>query len=686
MDNGLRAQGYRWSAYSDPGFEHELGKEFRYTNLISSDGWISYVTKGIFPNDVSYLKLEAYEQNTNLTMFTWYFRFKKGYQMSLDGRTFVVDNVSGKRVVLDGQLTQVQLVEDPKTHQRKMKRVSTVLKRDRVSLLENSSDIKVGDKVVLQVPLFSQVRVHYVEEPTIVFFITPPHLKSFARIILILINQMFNMQVDESYLTLPSQKPFYKTKYMIDEAGNLSSNGSGIPDLQTKTSIGLAQGQYFTLILQTLAQLEDVYGKNINSILQGNVGNILYIKSTDDSMLQILEQLSGKIHRIEHDSQTISNDMYKVFNRTDGKLSNNRTVREVPVISKNDMLQVVQGDLMVFGKKGGNPVWNTNQCAMPYSFMLLDDNPLLNFENPQKYSLQTVPTTANTMDFNLLSNIPDFEAMVNKRVDQAKLAPRKLDLYKQNHKKNGISLTTSDLRLIDSDELAIELMRSINEQLVFDKQSSVGNTGKDGNGNVVSTDDLVSPEEAAEKFANSTETASGSDETMKKIKETAEENTEMLKANDRQDAKANESDKAIFANGTISQHDLLYDVPQDIKNVLGAAYMKLIDQFRKGENLPEGLHVDEQGNLRMGNQIMIKNLDGANSQAQKQFGEDGESTPDLGGLVADDQDKLFQEGDELATHAEVQPAWLQYLAYKDSWQDILDGQYDQLVGTFYASK
>lgn len=403
-------------------------------------------------------------------------------------------------------------------------------------------------------------------------------------------------------------------------------------------------------------------------------------------MLQILEQLSGKMHRIEHDSQTISNDMYKVFNRTDGKLSNNRTVREVPVISKNDMLQVVQGDLMVFGKKGGNPVWNTNQCAMPYSFMLLDDNPLLNFENPQHYSLQTVPTTANTMDFNLLSNIPDFEAMVTKRVDQAKLAPRKLDLYKQNHKKNGISLTTSDLRLIDSNELSIELMRAINEQLVFNKQSSVGNTGKDGNGNVVSTDDLVSPEEAAEKFANSTETASGSDETMKKIKETAEENTEMLEAKDRQDAKANESDKAIFANGTMSQHDLLYDVRQDVKNVLGAAYMKLIDQFRKGENLPEGLHVDEQGNLRMGNQVMIKNLDGANSQAQKQFGEDGESTPDLGGLVADDQDKLFQEGDELATHAEVQPAWLQYLAYKDSWQDILDGQYDQLVGTFYASK
>lgn len=412
-------------------------------------------------------------------------------------------------------------------------------------------------------------------------------------------------------------------------------------------------------------------------------------------MLQILEQLSGKMHRIEHDSQTISNDMYKVFNRTDGKLSNNRTVREVPVISKNDMLQVTQGDLMVFGKKGGNPVWNTNQCAMPYSFMLLDDNPLLNFENPQHYSLQTVPTTANTMDFNLLSNIPDFEAMVTKRVDQAKLAPRKLDLYKQNHKKNGISLTTSDLRLIDSDELSIELMRSINEQLVFDKQSSVGGNGGDGgnggndSGDIVSEDDLITSDQAADQYAQSTETASGSDETAKRMKETAEENTEMLQAKDEQDQKANDVNEAIFAQGELSQHDLLKgpsgDGPdQDTMNALQAAYMKLLDEFKQSDDLPDGLHVDGDGNLRMGNQLMIKNLDSANKQAAEQFGEDDDD--DLGGLLANDQDKKYAEGDDLATHAEVQSAWIQYLAYQDSWNDILNGDYDQVVGEFYRSK
>lgn len=44
----------------------------------------------------------------------------------------------------------------------------------------------------------------------------------------------------------------YKTRYMLDELGNLQSDGHGIDGLQTMLSIGLGQDQQFTLILQTL--------------------------------------------------------------------------------------------------------------------------------------------------------------------------------------------------------------------------------------------------------------------------------------------------------------------------------------------------------------------------------------------------------------------------------------------------
>lgn len=82
----------------------------------------------------------------------------------------------------------------------------------------------------------------------------------YAKLILILIKQMVDANFEGSYLTKESQKPLYKTRYMLDELGNLQSEGNGIPALQTMLSIGLGQEQQFTLILQTLQQLKDVYG------------------------------------------------------------------------------------------------------------------------------------------------------------------------------------------------------------------------------------------------------------------------------------------------------------------------------------------------------------------------------------------------------------------------------------------
>ena len=93
-----------------------------------------------------------------------------------------------------------------------------------------------------------------------IFLVTPPHLMSYAKLILILLKQMVDVEFESSYLTKENQKPLYKTRYMLDELGNLQSEGHGIPGFQTMLSIGLGQDQQFTLILQTLQQLRDVYG------------------------------------------------------------------------------------------------------------------------------------------------------------------------------------------------------------------------------------------------------------------------------------------------------------------------------------------------------------------------------------------------------------------------------------------
>lgn len=676
-DEGLRGQGYVWSVYSDPGFEHELGEEFRFQNNIDPTGWITYVTKGIFPQERVYLKFQVFEQTTELPIHTWYFSFTKDYQRSLDDRNYVKDPVSEQRVVKDGYLVEVKpyTVEQKQADGtvktvHKVKRQNSILKRQRVSLLENSADPdnRAGVKQEYKALLFEQIQVHYGEEPTMAFFITPPHLMSYARIVLILINQMFNMQVDKSYLTNADQQPFYKTKYMLDEVGNLQSDGSGIPFLQTKESIGLGQGQRFTLILQTLQQLKDVYGDSIDKILQGNTGNIVYLKSTDDSMLEILQNLSGQMHRLEKDSQTISNDMYKVFNRTDGKLSTNKTVKEVPVISKNDMLKVPKGNLMVFGK--GNPIWSRNQLAMPYSFMLLGSNPLKDFDDPKEYTLRTIPTTANTMDFDILNNQPDFIKMVSKRVTQARMTEKKILLYKQNHRINGHMLGDDDLSHLDPEAFSQEIMRAINEQIDFNDNAQAGNSAPP-----ITDDSVQTPAELAQD-----------------MNDAAQENTEVYTAQAQQDAKADKIQEKLYAKGRISKHDLLYDVKDDTKECLSEAYLRLLPEFKASPDF----EVDANNDLIVGGSVMIHFANDLTTAAKSDFDEDDDEDAADDAAAGEGLDSVLAGGSDtgntaldntdLSARAEVKDEWLKYLASRDSWQSILDGEYDKVVATAWDNK
>lgn len=52
-------------------------------------------------------------------------------------------------------------------------------------------------------------------------------------------------------------------KYFVQNFENLQSEGHGISGFETMLSIGLGQEQQFTLILQTLQQLRDVYGDSV---------------------------------------------------------------------------------------------------------------------------------------------------------------------------------------------------------------------------------------------------------------------------------------------------------------------------------------------------------------------------------------------------------------------------------------
>lgn len=456
-NKGLQGQKVVWTAYKDDAFTDKYeGDDFLHETKIDSNGWTYFIFKGIFEKATSYIQLDIYDVVSELRVKTFYFKFKKGYKKSLNARTFVKDPVSKERIIHGGLLTEMVRTKDRKGLERFNDAKSMIVIKEKdisVESIEEAKEqnTKSKDKRI-QKPIIMQIEVNYTEKPKAVFFITPPHLMGYAKIILVLLNQMFNMQVDKAYLTKSNQKPLYKTRYMLDEVGNLKSEGGGIPFISTKESIGLAQEQQYTLILQTPQQLRDIYGESIDKILQGNTGNIVYLKSTDDSMLETLEKMGGHRHEAYTDSKTVTQDKRALFMPTDSKVSLTTTMREFPTITRNDLLMIPRNNAIVFGK--GNPIWSRNELAMPMAFKI-HQNQLADGE--ERYALDTVPTISNTDEFDVILNKPNFTKMLKKRIAQARVANQVKDDYYVAH-----GLDKDETIRKNPDELARTLMEEVN--------------------------------------------------------------------------------------------------------------------------------------------------------------------------------------------------------------------------------
>jgi len=457
----------KWMSYEDDKFTKELGKDFYHEDLITREGWAKYYFKGKYPNDVAYVKLSIVNPKTELTIRTFYFQFKKNYQTSLDGRKYVLDPVLNEKIVKNGILTELrpfrQETKDGKQvlvplAMGEKPDANTVYKKGKTTFAQDKIINITGDSTRGQVQTNAIIRTmaRYAEKPKMVFLVTPPHLMKYAKLILILIKQLVDLNFDQSYMTKSNQKPLYKTRFMLDELGNLQSEGHGISGFETMLSIGLGQEQQFTLILQTLQQLRDVYGDSVDKIVQGNTSNIVFLKSTDDSMLDTLQKMSGTTHKSFTDSKTVTRDMQEIFqgmSANEGKASYTMTTKEVPVISYNDMAFISERNSIVF-RAGDAPIWNRNETILPMSWRLFKNT----ITQPGKeYTLQTIPTLSSAIDFDVRKNQPDFQKMLDKRMAQANKAPDAKSLYQMSY-----DFTDYQMEQQDPDILADEIMDIIN--------------------------------------------------------------------------------------------------------------------------------------------------------------------------------------------------------------------------------
>lgn len=191
-----------WHAYEDPLFMKKLeGKDFYHEDLINTAGWARYYFKGLFPAMTTYLKCEIQNPQSGQLIRTFYFKFTKTYQTTLNGRTYIKDPILQEKIVKDGLLQELRPVKgaDGKTTYKPGHVTYKAVKMKDIGTHPHKEEVRARAII--------QHMTRYSEKPKMIFLVTPPHLMKYAKLILILIKQLVDLNFDQSYMTKSSQKP-----------------------------------------------------------------------------------------------------------------------------------------------------------------------------------------------------------------------------------------------------------------------------------------------------------------------------------------------------------------------------------------------------------------------------------------------------------------------------------------------
>lgn len=131
------------------------------------------------------------------------------------------------------------------------------------------------------------------DRPTALFIITSDESpKAYAAVVAAIVDTIYGSLVKyaqkdgRTVSRLP--KP---THFIIDEAGHIKFNN--INEMMTTSR---SRGIRMVLVLQSLKQLNVMYGKDMTDIIIGNAQNFVFLSSTDIELLKMVSERSG--HRL----------------------------------------------------------------------------------------------------------------------------------------------------------------------------------------------------------------------------------------------------------------------------------------------------------------------------------------------------------------------------------------------------
>lgn len=231
-----------------------------------------------------------------------------------------------------------------------------------------------------------EINFDYSEKRTALFVILPPLNAQYNMIAMFFMEQLYQENYD--WAQRNKNKVINRMHFLMDEFGNFPK----WPRLETKLSSALGYNIEFTLVLQNLEQLKDVYGEQTAATIRANSSNFAYIKSSSQETTEEISKALGN-RTITYSTQG--------QNTADGD-NRNRQIKEQPLLNPEQLRNFRPGQMLFFRAaknndiKGHlvttNPIYDYGWTGMPASYNLLQGylNPSpelakIEVDSPQRY-------------------------------------------------------------------------------------------------------------------------------------------------------------------------------------------------------------------------------------------------------------------------------------------------------------
>ena len=428
----LGRRNFKATLYKDPMFSIPYGNKKHDTvddGAVESTGWIDFWFQKI-PRPKTkqfYIQIDIYDSAEENIVVQLRFAVDKGFMLSEDGRHYILDPITHEPIIKDGTAFEVKPMS--KAELIKLKKAGKPLKMtQRRNATVTTAHVRNYQNEVVDEPIVSQIMFNYTEKPRALFLAVPPQIEEQSKLPLTLIDTIFNTSMGKGYeVRGDTQKPDYGTRYMLEELGNLKADGAGINALDSKLSIGLSANQQMTMVFQGMKQVSNVYGDNMYDIMKDNVGTIHYMLSTSKDTLDYISELTGKTHRVDISSQSIS-ETVGALDGNDNSISTTKSKTEVPVITTDQLAHLTDGETVVITPTRRrdkmnrvtrtNPVFNTREQVLPFAYAVLSKQTKATEASGQG-TAATASTIYSTVDARPDEMVPDFKEVLRSTLRQA---------------------------------------------------------------------------------------------------------------------------------------------------------------------------------------------------------------------------------------------------------------------------